>query len=86
MQRPAEEVTKGQLSETAPTSDSGLFSLFLGFQPHDTAELWLLLPWTDRLSLAFLVMVDCDPLRPDPKTRLSFFIISARNFVIVQSK
>lgn len=37
MQRLAEKVTKGQLLETVPTSDSGLFSLFLGFQPHDTA-------------------------------------------------
>lgn len=83
MQSPAEEMTKGQLLETVPTSDSGLFSLILGFQPHDTAEPWLLLPWTERLSLAFLVMVDCDPLRPDAKTRLSFLIIiSARHFVI----
>lgn len=43
MQRPAEEVTKGQLLETVSTSDSGLSPLFLGFQPHDTAEPWLLL-------------------------------------------
>lgn len=39
MQRLTEKVTKGQLLETVPTSDSGLFSLFLGFQPHDTATM-----------------------------------------------